>query len=269
MRNRTEQSFHPSSFHELSSRFRNSLFPEARQFYESIPEGLRDQYERGLYRVQRGGFFIAQGFPNAKDFNETDLEHVVLGEERIKNSMETYPVLQKYINRADTQVAFGGHDSGETHLRINDVPPFGRTPREEIVKRLEPWAAHLVIAKIPNPRVREETLLLYDRYIENDPKDLEIQFARYTDRAQGTIDPARLVFKINGATREQRRKVTEHLWIMVARMVEPAINLITYLPTEEAREAVKEIVFTDLAELKKYGPMQVPETFEKGFSKSA
>lgn len=260
----------PSRLQLLSRRLSGSLSPEAKQFYENnIPQDLRSGFEEGLDRIKRGAFFLSEGFPNAEEFQETDLEHIVAGEETIKIHMETYPILRSYINPTETQLIYGVHDCGEIHPSIGDVQPFNRTGRDERRKRLEPFAARTLMLRIPNPRAQEEIRLMYDRFIENHPRDLEVQLARYIDKAQGTVDPAGLVFKMEGATDEQKKKITQHMWHMIPRMVEPALNLLTYLPTEEAREAVRRIVLEDLSQLKQHGPEEVLETFEKGFSPAA
>lgn len=263
---------HPTEtrFSALSQRLNNALFPEVKQLFNSLPIDVQIEFKMGLDKVNRGNFFRVRGFPNAQRFRETDYEHTIAGEERLFSYFNIYPKLGETVNRSETQVAYGIHDSGEIHPTIGDVDPFGRTSRDEKRKRLEPWAAKkFILSKIPDEKIKEDVLFLYERYQENNPKDLEIQLARYIDKSQGTVDPARLVFNMKNATEEQKRKITEHLWFMIPRMVEPAINLLTYLPTEESREAIRRIVLADLGELKKYGPREVIETFEQGFSNAA
>lgn len=253
----------------LPVRFSDALLPKAQEFYDSVlPRPLQQRYERANTTVIRMKSLREKGFPIPPDFQESNLEHIVSSMHMAREYQESHPALGHVIDFDTVQILLGMHDSGELAQDIGDVNPLYRTHRDEARKRYEPIAAKkAILSQIPDPQAREQVIALYDRYIADDPNDLEVQMAHFIDKAQGTTRVAEVAFNQHRAENPQQVGAIEtHLWKTIPRMMTPAMHLMVALPEQEHRAAMREIVMGELELLGKYAPAHVPQTFQKGLS---
>jgi 5'-deoxynucleotidase YfbR-like HD superfamily hydrolase len=237
------------------------LLPKALEFYTStLTTELQQIYEAGNNAVIRMEGLRAQGFV-PEGVLESNHDHIMQSLEMAKEYKEKYPQLGEVIDFEIIQIMILMHDCGE--FVIGDIQPVERSKKQERLKAIESFVAQKkVLALIPDKKMREEAIELYRRYNRNDPKDSEVQMARFIDKAQGTTRVAETVFNV----RENPDKaivIANHLWQTVPRMMEPANNLLYYLD-EKNSNALQSIIDYELGLLGRFGPRYVATTFMNG-----
>lgn len=252
---------------ELPVRFKDVLLPDAQKFYDWVltPQ-LQYQYENALHGVKRMKGIRDKGFPLPEGFSESNQEHVVDAMRMAREYSLGYPDISRAIRFGRVQILLGVHDSGELAEKVGDVQPTNRSRRDEARKRLEPIAARkAVISQVPNSHAKTEVQKHYSRYQLNNPYDLEVQMARFIDKAQGTTRVAHIAFNAENVTDDTTlNRMRLHLWETVPRMMEPASHLLVGLLTREARENMRQILMNELGLLEKYGPSEVARAYMRG-----
>ena len=181
--NRERPNRAPESVRPLFRRFSDVLPQPALAIYNQIPPEMQLDLENGLNRVQRMGGVIRQNFPVPSHIRESDHDHVVEYEVINNDFSQGYPELKPFID-FETQVPLMGviHDVGEINPAIYDMPTIDRTPEEDRRKLLEPFAGRLILARIPDPDLRARALGLYNRFLADEPSDLNVQMAHLIDK---------------------------------------------------------------------------------------
>jgi 5'-deoxynucleotidase YfbR-like HD superfamily hydrolase len=238
-----------------------ALLPKALAFYAStLSTELQQVYEAGNNAVIRMEGLRAQGFV-PEGVEESNHDHIMQSLEMAKEYKEKYFQLGEEIDFELVQIMILMHDCGE--FVIGDIKPVDRSKKEERLKAIESFVAQKkVLALIPDKEMRSKTIETYRRYNRNDPKDSEVQMARFIDKAQGTTRVAEAVFNV----RENPNKaivIANHLWQTVPRMMEPANNLLYYLDGENSI-AMQAIIDYELGLLGRFGPRHVATTFMNG-----
>lgn len=250
---------------------RDPLLPPALSRYDALGSDIQEAHAQMLSGVKRMGTARKKGFLIDPSFIETNREHVGTSLEMALEYSDNYPILNDYIRFDGVQTMLLHHDDGEGVPSIGDVPVVDRTEADERRKKLEHRAAGMyVFSHIPDPDARKVVKSHYKVYAANDPKNLDVQMTRFIDKAQGTTRAAEIAFNveehINRGNTETAEKIREHLFNTIPRMMEPAVNLLTYLPEQRAREAMREIIFHEFSRLEQVGASDIVQPFNKRVS---
>lgn len=252
---------------ELPIHLNDELLPPAQRWIDWVfTPAQQRQIEEGLHGVVRMEGIRDKGFPMPPGFKQTNLQHEgnILHDARVLN--QTTSELPKYIDFSKVQIFGYGHDIPEFLVGVGDVQPTDRTKRDWARKRLEHKAAkNFLIPQIQDPEARADALRRYNEYIGGYPDNLEVQMAKYLDQRDGTITYAHIIFNRHSVTSpEILGRMKDHLWQTTYKLVVPAINLLTALPTQAAREEMRDIVIADLKTLEKFGPPEIARSWIKG-----
>lgn len=248
----------------LPVRLSGALLPDTQNFYDSVLTSAQQlQYEKRLHGVTRMKKLRDMGLV-PEGFSESNLEHThdVLAKER--DWSEKYPSLNTYM--VDAQRGTIVHDSGEIHPLIGDVQPTGRTIEDERKKRLEPFAARLMMGNfIQNPQALELVRVAYDKYQANRIDDVATQIARFADKAQGTVDHADKLFN-KYRHPDKVDIISAHLIHTIPQMLIPAMNIFVGLGERQARLEVRDMILEEFSTLAKYAPRNIVNSFRNGFA---
>ncbi len=257
------------------SRLRPHLLTGALVYYDHLSPFNQQWYERELSRVQRMELIREEGFLAAHpEHSETDLDHYIESLDMASEYKAHYPALEiAGINWDMVHIFTTSHDCGELADKVGDVRPVKRTRKDEARKRLEPKAARIaILSMIPDPIFRRDVSEDYNYYvnyaknrIKGAPIDINVEMARFIDKAQGIARSAEIAFNVGTVDFETAQRMAVHLLGTendvgtVRGMIDPALELIAALPTHEARQAMKEILKGELELIGKFAPSQVYE----------
>lgn len=259
----------------LPVRISDALLPETKVWYDLLQPDLQDAYEQELHTIDRMGALreklrtvaatdmsISHMPETIPPGTETNLHHVYETEALAAGVAKGYPALAEHINFVDVQKIILGHDVGE--IGVDDQPALkaDMTPEQRRRKNLEPWFGRNILEKIPDPTLREEALTFYSRYQEKNPRDMEVQMAQFLDKAQGTTS---IAHASRGFLRDPQKSeiVHNHLVQTLPNMLSSYGNLLVYLPTEEARESIKQIMDSVISQIEAFGHTEAAANFNK------
>ncbi|MBP6913485.1 MAG: hypothetical protein KBC00_02660 [Candidatus Levybacteria bacterium] len=251
----------------LLAHFKEPLLPASLDRFNKLTIEEQRIYIAAMGGVERMKSIREQGFPIPRDFKETNLDHVQDALGIAREYYEKFPRLSEFIEFPVVQDDLIVHDIAESNIAIDDRTPVNRTAQDEKAKRLEPYAGIRFLRRISDPEQREYWKDIYVKHNLKDPNNLNVQMAVFIDKAQGTTRAAEIAFNTHNVSDEATFiKMRLHLWETIPRMMEPAMNLLIGLPTQESREDMRKIVMHELGFLERYGPKDIVRTIKKGFA---